>query len=135
MPVNDLTGKNAYLAFQGTQISSDFREFSESEEIGLEDASAGSDVARTYITTLEDGTATLTILMQADATATTDPWNLMDVGQEGTLEWGPEGTATGKARHYVNAIVQSRDKTMPYDNLIEMSFGLQFSGVVTDVTY
>lgn len=131
----EFTGKNLYLAFDGTAVNADFREFSEDEEVGTVDASAGSDVARTYLTTLEDGTASLTLLLQEDGTAATDPWQLMDKGNEGTLEWGPEGTATGKPKHTVNAIVTSRGKSVPYDDVVEMTFNFQFSGVVSDSAY
>lgn len=131
----EFTGKNLYVAFKGTSLAVDYREFSEDEEVGTTDASAGSDVARTYLTTLEDGTATLSLLEQAGETAATDPWNLMDKAAEGTLEWGEEGTASNKPRHYVNAIVTSRGKTMPYDDVVEMTFGFQFSGTVTDTAY
>ena len=124
-----------YLAFKGTSIAADFREFSVSEEIDLVDTSAGADVAKTYITALEDGTASLTALDQTAGTATTYLFNLCDKGAEGTLEWAPEGTATGKPRHYVNAIVNSREMSMPYDDAVEISVEWQLSGVVTDTVY
>jgi hypothetical protein len=133
--MTEYTGSALYVAFKGTSLAVDFREFSEDEEIGTVDASAGSDVSRTYLTTLEDGTATLSLVAQAGETAATDPWYLMDKGAEGSLEWGPEGTASNKPRHYVNAIVTSRGKSIPYDDVVEMSFGFQFSGTVTDAQY
>jgi hypothetical protein len=131
----DYTGRNLVLKFKGTTISTDFREFSNDEEMGITDVSAGSDTARTYLTTLEDGTASVTTLNQTGGTTATDPWNLMDKGAEGTLEWGPEGTAATKPRHYVNAIVTKRSRKFPYDDVVEATFEFQFSGVVTDTTY
>lgn len=131
----EYTGNDLYLTFAGTAIHADFRTFSTSEQIDLVDASAGADVAKTYLTALEDGTASLTLLDQTGGTAATAMWQLMDKGAEGSLIWGPEGTATGKPKHYVNAIVSSRDRSMPYDNVVELSFEFQFSGVVTDTTY
>lgn len=131
----EYTGSALYIAFKGTDLASDFREYSPNEEVGTVDASAGSDVSRTYLTTLEDGTATLNLLYQTGETAATDPWQLCDKAAEGSLEWGEEGTASNKPRHYVNAIVTSRAKTIPYDGVIEMTFNFQFSGTVTDTAY
>lgn len=131
----EYTGNDLYLSFNGTVIHADFRTFSTSEQIDLVDASAGADVAKTYLTALEDGTASLTLLDQTGGTAATAAWQLMDKGTEGSLIWGPEGTATNKPKHYVNAIVSSRDRSMPYDNVVELTFEFQFSGVVTDTVY
>lgn len=131
----EYTGNDLYLAFKGTAIHADFREFSTSESIDLVDSSAGADVAKTYLTALEDGTGSLMVLDQTGGTAATYIYNLCDKGQEGTLEWGPEGTATGKPRHYVNAISQSRERTNPYADVAQLTFNFQFSGVVTDTVY
>lgn len=131
----EITGQNLYVAFKDTELQADYREFSFSEEVGMADASAGSDTARTYLKTLEDGTATLSLLMQADGTATTDPAQLLEKGAEGTLEWGPEGTASGKPRRYVNAIVQSYEERSPYDDVVEITASFQFSGEVVRTTY
>ena len=51
------TGSALYLLFSGTTLSTDYRAFSDSEEIGMVDQSAGADTERTYLTTLKDGTA------------------------------------------------------------------------------
>lgn len=131
----EYTGNDLYLSFKGTAIHADFREFSASEEIDLVDASAGADVAKTYLTALEDGTASLTLLDQTGGTAATAMWQLMDKGTSGTLIWAPEGTATGKPKHTVVAIVSSRERKVPYDDVVELTFEFQFSGVVADAVY
>jgi hypothetical protein len=135
MAANELVGTNLYLAFKGTAINTDYVDFAPSEEKELVDVSAGADTARTFKPTLDNGTAELTLLMLADGTAATDPWQLMDKGSEGTLEWGDEGTVAGQPRHYVNAIVSNRNKAFTFDGRIEMSFSFQFSGDVTDTVY
>ena len=131
----EYTGSTLFLSFAGTTISADYREFSASEEIDLVDASAGADVAKTYINALEDGTASLTLLDQTGGTAATAMWQLMDKGTSGTLIWSPEGTATGKPKHTVVAIVSSRERSIPYDDVVELSFEFQFNGVVSDTVY
>lgn len=126
------TGKDLYLSFAGTDLNTDYRDFGPSEGIDTVDESAGSDTARTYLTTLEDGTAALTIVIQSGDTAT---WGAVDIGNEGTLEWGEEGTASGKPKHTVNAIVTNREKSISYADLVVADIEFQFSGAVVDDTY
>lgn len=129
-----LTGKSLYLAFGGVALNTDYREFGPSEEIGLVDQSAGADTGRTYLTTLEDGSASATVVAQASGTAI---WAALAPGTAGTLEWGEEGTAAGKQKHAVWAIAESREKSMSYDDLIVIDASWQFSDAtgVVDGTY
>lgn len=128
------TGTNLYVAFGGTALNADYRSFEPEEEMGVEDASAGSDAARTYKTTLKDGNASYTARSIA-GTAGTAKWINLAVGTEGTLEWGPEGTATGKVKASVNAILTNRSQPNEYDQVAEWSYEWQFSGAVTYSTY
>ena len=127
-----ITGTNLYLAFGSKVLDTDYRSFSSSEEMNLVDQSAGSDTARTYLTTLKDGTASATIVVQAGDTGT---WGALAPGTEDTLEWGEEGTAATKPKHTVNAIVNTREKSMEYADLVVADIEWQFSGAVTDDTY
>ena len=129
-----ITGKDLYLAFGGTVLDTDYRSFGDSREMALVDQAAGSDTARTYLTTLQDGTATATIVIQVGDTAT---WDALAEGTGGTLEWGEEGSTAGKPSHKVWSIVQSREKTMDYDDLVVADITWQYSQVagVTDSTY
>lgn len=127
-----ITGKNLYLSFNGTVLDTDYRSFGPSEEIGIVDQSAGADGNRTYLTELKDGTSSATIVIQAGDTTT---WGAVVVGTEGTLEWGEEGTAVGKPKHTVNAIVTGRDKSIEYADLLVADISFQFSGAVTDEAY
>lgn len=128
----EFTGKNLVVTFGGAALAADFRTFSANEEAGLVDASAGNDQARTYIKTLEDGTATLELLAQDNSTAV---WAAVRQGTSGSLVWGEEGSGTGQPRHTVNAIVSSRKKDMPYDDVVVITVEFQFSGGVADDTY
>lgn len=130
--MGEYTGSGLYLKFGSTVLSSDFRNFSEEEEVGLVDSSAGNDQARSYLKTLEDGNATAELVHQTGGSVV---WGAVAKGASGTLEWGPEGTATGKPKHTVVAIVQSRKKDMPYDDVVVITAEFQFSGVVTDSAY
>jgi hypothetical protein len=127
-------GTNLYVAFGGTVLQADYRSFEPEEEMGVEDGSAGADVARTYKTTLKDGNASMTLRSLA-GTAGTARWVNLAVGGEGTLEWGPEGTATGKIKGSVNAILTKRSAPNEYDQVAEWSYEWQYSGAVTYSTY
>jgi hypothetical protein len=129
------TGTALYLAFKGTALNADYRSFDDGQEIDLVDASAGADANKTYLTALKDGTADGEFADQTGGTAATALYNLCVPGAEGTLEWGPEGTATNKPRHYVNAIVKSRKKGHPYNEHVMVTISWQFSGAITDGAY
>ena len=127
-----ITGSALYLAFASTVLDTDYRSFSPAEEMGTVDQSAGADTNRTYLTTIKDGTASVTILIQSEDTTT---WGAVVPGTEGTLEWGEEGTAAGKPQHTVNAIVTSREKTIEFEDVVGADVEFQYSGAVTDSTY
>jgi hypothetical protein len=128
----EFTGSALYVKFGSTVLSSRYRNHEETEEIGLVDKSAGSDTARTYLTTLEDGNASLELLAESDGTAL---WTAVDKGTSGTLEWGEEGTASGNAKHTVLAIVKSRKRTNVYEDVVKLNIEFQYNGAVTDTVY
>ena len=126
------TGSGYYVKFGSTVLSTNYRSFGNSEDVGLVDQSAAADSNRTYLTTLKDGTANITGKHKAGDTAV---WGALVPGTEGTLEWGEEGTAAGKPKHSVNAIVSNRSRDASYDDLVVISAQFQYSGAVTDDTY
>lgn len=128
------TGKNMYLMFVATVLDTDYRSFSKTEEMGTVDASAGSDVARTYLTTLEDGTASATIVRQSGTLGTVLDAAIA-VGTTGTLTWAEEGTAAGKPKHTAWAIVTSIEEGAEYADVIVEDVEWQFSSDVTHSTY
>lgn len=128
----EYTGTALYMTFGATVLSSDYRNLDASEEVGLVDASAGSDTNRTYLATLKDGKATIELVAQTGGTVL---WDALKPGTSDTLTWAPEGTATGKQKHAVPAIIQSRKRTYPYDDIVVMTFDLQMNGAVVDSIY
>lgn len=128
------TGRALVLKFKGVAIEADYRSFEPSEEIGLEDASAGADVPRTYLSTLTDGNASLT-MRSIGGTAGTALWvTTLALGAEGTLEWQPQGTASNMRRSYVNAIVMNKSESNAYAGVVEWSVEWQYSGTITHTT-
>lgn len=127
-------GTSGYIKFGATVLSADMRNFQPDEDVGVVDQSAGNDTGRTYLTTLKDGKSSLEILLQPGGTAA---WAAVAPGTSGTLEWGEEGTALGKPKHTVTAIVKGRKRAMPYDGVVTATVDFQFSSAtgVTDGTY
>lgn len=128
----EYAGSALYLKFGSTVLSADHRSFEPNEEIGVVDASAGSDEARSYVTTLKDGRASAELVDQTGGTAL---WAAVKQGTSGTLEWGPEGTASTKPKHTATAIVLNRRKSIPYDGIVAISIEWQLNTVVTDTVY
>lgn len=126
-----LTGADLWLRFGSTNLHTNYRSFSPTETGGIIDASAGADTERTYLTTLKDGTATATIVVQADGTT---EWAAVAPLTSATLWWAEEGSASsGTQQHTVWAIVTERRKTMGYADLIIADISWQFSGTVSDI--
>jgi hypothetical protein len=132
--VAEFTGKALHVAFGATVLTGNQRTFSAEEEAGLVDASAGADAARSYLKTLEDGTATIEILGDDGAGGPT-LWAAVRPGTTGNLVWGEEGNVAGQPRHTVAAIVSSRKKDMPFDDVVVYTVEFQFSGQVADDVY
>jgi hypothetical protein len=132
--VAEFTGKNLSVLFASNALTGNHRTFTVTEEMGLVDASAGPDAARSYVATLKDGKATLEVLGD-DAAAGPTWWGNVLPGAVGSLVWGEEGTGSGQPRHTVNAVVSSRKKDAPYDDLVVYTVEFQYSGAVADDSY
>jgi hypothetical protein len=130
--VTEYAGNIAYIKFGSTVLSPDYRAFSEEETLDIKDASAGSDGYKPKVTTQKDGKSSITLVAQAAGTAL---WAAVALGTEGTLEWGPEGTVSGKPRHYVTAIVSKRGQPLKYDEVAMLDIDFAYNSVVTDTAY
>ena len=132
--MTEYTGKSLYVKFGPTVLSSRFKSYNESDEAGLVDKSAGADTRRTYLATLQDGGASMELLQESLGTAI---WAAVAAGTEGTLEWGPEGTASGKPKYTVDAIIKSRKRNIIHDDVVKVSLDIVYNtGTgVTSATY
>lgn len=128
----EYTGSGLYVAFAGTVFSTRFRSFDADETQALVAKDAGADGAMTYLNTLADGKGTLEVLAEAAGTAL---WAAGVKGASGTLIWGDEGTAAGKPKHSVPAIVARRRRNTVYNDIVKLTFDFQFNGTVTDGTW
>lgn len=110
-----ITGKNAYIAFGGTVLHTNYRTLGFEDTIGTVDQSAGADDGITKLTLLRDGAFTLAVKRPLGGTTN---WETLVPGQEGTLEVGPEGTATNKAKATVNVILTSKAVPLTYNDIV-----------------
>jgi hypothetical protein len=113
-------------------LSADSRKFTVDEEVEIVDGSAGSDSYKPKYATQFDATANVELVGQTGGTVL---WAAVAPASSGTLEWGPEGTATGKPRHYAIAIVSKRTKDIPYDDVVTLNIDFDISGTITNTAY
>ena len=131
-----LAGKNTSLTFGAgspTDLAADFQSWEVSDEMGLAELTAGDDAAASYAATYTKGKGTWKALY--DQTAGTVIWAAVANGTSGTLTWGPEGSASGKPKFTVPAIVGSRSMTFPFAEAIEITAEFQFTAAVTPGTF
>jgi len=128
-----ITGKNMYLKFGGTTLNTDYRTFSNGRSIDKVDASAGADTFKTYLTTLKDGTLAATIIAQAADTTTR---GTLVPGTGGSLEYGLEGTTSGKQKVlYTTAFVENANVSASYADLVVIDITWQPNSDPTEGTY
>ena len=136
-------GKNAYIRLDNssgtlTDLSSITNEISYSQSIETSDTSVYGSNAKTYITGLNDATVSLSGMFDATSAgvieATIDA--LIDgTNASATLEFGPEGSASGKKKYTMEVIVTSYDIGAPVSDVVSLSVEFQRTGATTVGTY
>jgi len=128
-----LTGKGLYIKFGGTVLNTDYRTFSAARSIDKVDGSAGADTFKTYLTTLKDGSISCAIIAQAADTSTR---GTLTPGTGGSLEYGLEGTATGKQKVlYTSVFVENANVSASHNDLIVVDITWQPNSDPTEGTY
>lgn len=127
-----VTGANFYLAFihpGGTaNFASLYREFEDGLELEVADVSSGADRMRTYAATLQKIEPSLSGVWD-DAMAAALKSAIVP-GTSGTLVWGFGGSATGKPRAGIAAIVTQSSTKTTYDK--ETEFEVSWSNTGSD---
>jgi len=126
------TGADFYATFGGTPISGEQTDFTDNEEGGLAEATAGADTDATYVGTYKTGSATMVTLAVVGTTTIYDACVPLTAG---TLIYGPEGTVAGKPKYTVDAIVTSRSRSLPFAGIAVYTIGFTFNSAKTDGTY
>lgn len=126
MPVDTTTkrytGQNMYISFAGVAINTDYKSLSMSETIDTVDITAGSETTRRHIPTISSAEMSFEVF-QTDVTSTggTAIRGVLAVGTQGTLIWGPEGTAANMPKYSCVATITQLDISYPFDGAVEMS--------------
>lgn len=127
-------GKALFVRFvssAGTaDIQSDFTTFDVDRSLDTVDVSSGNVNDKEYIDGLKDATATLKMYdnnTEAAQSGTALLAKLVE-GLQGTVSWGPQGTATGKPKGSFAAWVKSHKPTYPFDKGIEVEVQFQKTG-------
>lgn len=131
------SGSAAYLAWLwngGTAVlNSDYRQFDWTPSLALIDSTAGADGFREYLAgTGEGGDISLSMVAQEGGTALI---GALGRGNEGTLLYGPEGTATGKPKFLIPAISKGPAYSQPYDDVVDFKIGFQQNTFETASTW
>ena len=132
----EYSGSALYVSWiytSGTAVfSADYRTLTDSVEGNVIDASAGSDPYQVVIAGIQNGKVALTYVDQAGGTA-----NLYacDFGVQGTLIYGPEGTASGKPKRTIPAMALGWSRQMQYSNVPEVTVNWQYTGAPTKGAY
>lgn len=122
-----ISGKNLYVAFGSTVLSSTQRSFDVTEVLEQADSTAGADDYRNFVNTVKSIEATMEIVM-SDGTAGSALRTAIYPGAQGTLVWGVEGSATGRPRKGFYATVVDASESIPFDDVVVMKAKFTMAG-------
>ena len=120
-------GDAAYIEFAGIELNTDYRNFDGDRSIDKSETTAGADTDKSYLPTIRDGTFKMTFVQDNSASGTAVVGTLYE-GSEGTLIWGPEGTATGKPKYSCVAFVESLSTPLKYNEATMRDVTFQKNG-------
>ncbi|MBN1964051.1 MAG: hypothetical protein JW910_05360 [Anaerolineae bacterium] len=115
------TGKNLHVVFRTSAgveytLHGDQTRLEVTEEVQSADMTAGSDTGVYEKPTLQVMGATLTV--KHTGASGTAVWVGVDIGDEGTLIYGPAGTAAGAPKGGFPCYVRSRSLDVPYNEAV-----------------
>lgn len=120
MATTRYTGKNLYVKFGSTVLTTSGRNFDVTHEQEQADGTAGADDYRVFLNTVKNIGASMEIVMSTGATGSA-VIAAVQPGQEGTLEFAPVGTAAGNPKWGFAARVSNSSMAYPYDDAAILS--------------
>ena len=116
----------------GSNAIAEIRGFSIDETIDtVEDTSMG-DSSKTYLASIKDFSGTVDVLYDE---TDTNGQTALSLGSSVTLNFAPEGTASGDVKLTGTAIVTGKSVTSSFDGLVESTISVQGTGGLTTGTY
>jgi len=116
----------------GSNAIGEIRGFSIDETIDtVEDTSMG-DASKSYLASIKDFSGSVDVLYDE---ADTNGQVALAVGSSVTLNFAPEGSASGDVKLTGTAIVTGKSITSSFDGLVESTITVQGTGGLTTTTY
>jgi len=116
----------------GSNSIAEIRGFSIDETIDtVEDTSMG-DASKSYLASIKDFSGTVDVLYDE---TDTNGQTALSLGASVTLNFAPEGTASGDVKLTGTAIVTGKSITSSFDGLVESTITVQGTGGLTTTTY
>jgi len=116
----------------GSNAIAEIRGFSIDETIDtVEDTSMG-DASKSYLASIKDFSGTVDVLYDE---TDTNGQTALSIGASVTLNFAPEGTASGDVKLTGTAIVTGKSITSSFDGLVESTITVQGTGGLTTTTY
>lgn len=98
-------------------IFTESRTFTVQEQAQQIDVTVRGDSGRANLPDLPNITIQVGGLDTVAGSAGTPAWDTLTIGVRGTVEWGPEGTAAGRRKKALKAIIQNKQYESPYDGV------------------
>tara|TARA_B100000963_G_scaffold120116_2_gene104704 strand:+ start:816 stop:1205 length:390 start_codon:yes stop_codon:yes gene_type:complete len=116
----------------GSNSIAEIRGFSIDETIDtVEDTSMG-DASKSYLASIKDFSGSVDVLYDE---TDTNGQTALSIGASVTLNFAPEGTASGDVKLTGTAIVTGKSITSSFDGLVESTITVQGTGGLTTTTY
>jgi hypothetical protein len=112
------SGAALYLEFGGVNISATRRTLDVTHNMETADSTAGSDQYRNFVTTVKMLEAEAEILGLTFDTGGSAQVAALQPGTNGTLIWGPEGTAAGKPKWGAYMMLSEFSPSYPFDDVV-----------------
>jgi hypothetical protein len=112
-------------------VTADSRTFEHSGEASEIDVTTRSDAITNSQAFLAGPTGRTWQLQALDTRGTAQAWEQVAEGDEGTIRWWPEGTATGKRQREAAALVRQTQFQSPYDNAAQVTVGGRLTSAIT----
>lgn len=117
-------------------IFTESRTFEVSEQAQRVDVTVRGDTAKAFIADAPEITVSVGGLDTVAGSAALPDWDILGVGEAGTVEWAPEGTAGGSRKRSLPVILQNKNYSSPYEGFAE--WGLEFAsngGTIVQATW
>ena len=116
----------------GSNSIAEIRSFSIDEVIDVVEDTSMGDNSKTYLASIKDFSGSVDVLFDE---TDTNGQTALAVGSSVTLNFAPEGTASGDVKLTGTAIVTGKSISSSFDGLVEASISVQGTGGLTTTTY